>query len=317
MSKVNNVRVTFCILAQKAGRVNLCFVHARSLARGPIFSTLVGAIGLLLALAGAGCGGADPAPFESPRAAAPPQVGAAPIRVQHFGYEVVNTYPHDPGAFTQGLLYHDGALYESTGLNGRSSLRKVDLATGRILQRVEVPADYFAEGLALHQNQLYQLTWQNRLGFIYDLATFRVKRNFNYRGEGWGLATDQRSLIMSDGTHRLRFLDPENLDPQREVEVMDGDRQISLLNELEFVRGEVWANIWQSDRLVRINPETGRVTGWVNLAGLLPAADRLTGVDVLNGIAYDATGDRLFVTGKLWPKLFEIRLVLRRTSPER
>lgn len=318
MSKVNNVSETICILTQKAGRVNLCFVRAGRLACRPWFYEVV--VLLLLVIPGMGCGGADPPSLESPPAASVTQVVPAPVRVQHFGYEVVNTFPHDPGAFTQGLLYHDGVLYESTGLNGRSSLRKVELATGRILQRIEVPADYFAEGLTLHQNQLYQLTWQNRLGFIYDLATFRVQRTFNYRGEGWGLTNDRRWLIMSDGTHRLRFLDPETFDLKREVAIMDGDRQISLLNELEFVRGELWANIWQSDRLVRINPETGRVTGWVNLAGLLPAADRLAGVDVLNGIAYDEAGDRLFVTGKLWPKLFEIRLVLRRTSqatPER
>lgn len=241
----------------------------------------------------------------------------APVRVVTYRYEVVNVYPHDPRAFTQGLLFHNGSLYESTGLNGRSSLRRVDLVTGEVRQQIDIPATYFAEGLALFDRRLYQLTWQSRLGFVYDLDSFQLQRTFNYRGEGWGLTQDGRVLIMSDGTSRLRFLDPETFDVRREVEVMDGDRPINLLNELEYIRGELWANIWQSDRLVRIDPENGRVTGWVNLAGLLPAADRVSGVDVLNGIAWDEAGQRLFVTGKLWPKLFEIRLIDRDVRPTR
>ncbi|NDD64030.1 MAG: glutaminyl-peptide cyclotransferase [Acidobacteria bacterium] len=241
----------------------------------------------------------------------------APVRVVTYRYEVVNVYPHDPRAFTQGLLFHNGSLYESTGLNGRSSLRRVDLVTGEVRQQIDIPATYFAEGLALFDRRLYQLTWQSRLGFVYDLDSFQLQRTFNYRGEGWGLTQDGRVLIMSDGTSRLRFLDPETFDVRREVEVMDGDRPINLLNELEYIRGELWANIWQSDRLVRIHPENGRVTGWVNLAGLLPAADRVSGVDVLNGIAWDEAGQRLFVTGKLWPKLFEIRLIDRDVRPTR
>jgi glutamine cyclotransferase len=248
---------------------------------------------------------------------ATPAQGPAPVRVQNYNYEIVRVYPHDRTAFTQGLLYLNGVLYESTGLNGQSSLRKVDLQTGQVLQKIDVPSQYFAEGLALFNNRLYQLTWQSRLGFIYDLETFQVRRTFNYRGEGWGLTHDGQQLIMSDGTNMLRFLDPETLDPKREVEVKDGDRPINFLNELEYVRGDVWANVWQTDKLVRIEPSTGRVNGWVNLSGLLTAEDRQQPVEVLNGIAYDEAGDRLFVTGKLWPKLFEIKLVQRRIQPTR
>lgn len=252
-----------------------------------------------------------------PMVEATPAQGPAPVRVQNYNYEIVRVYPHDRTAFTQGLLYLNGVLYESTGLNGQSSLRKVDLQTGQVLQKIDVPSQYFAEGLALFNNRLYQLTWQSRLGFIYDLETFQVRRTFNYRGEGWGLTHDGQQLIMSDGTNMLRFLDPETLDPKREVEVKDGDRPINFLNELEYVRGDVWANVWQTDKLVRIEPSTGRVNGWVNLSGLLTAEDRQQPVEVLNGIAYDEAGDRLFVTGKLWPKLFEIKLVQRRIQPTR
>lgn len=272
---------------------------------------------LLLLLPGGGCQGDGGSTVVTPPLASGQGPLTAPARVATFRYEVVRVFPHDHLAFTQGLLFHEGFLYESTGLNGRSSLRRVDLETGEVRQRIELPATYFAEGLALLDQRLYQLTWQSRLGFVYDRDSFQLQRTFNYRGEGWGLTHDGRMLIMSDGTSRLRFLDPETFDVRREVEVLDGDRPVNLLNELEYIRGELWANIWQSDRLVRINPENGRVTGGVNLAGLLTAADRARGVDVLNGIAWDEAGQRLFVTGKLWPKLFEIRLVDRDVGPTR
>jgi glutaminyl-peptide cyclotransferase len=270
----------------------------------------------MLSASGLACRNGEALRGETPAESQTPQF-KAPVRVVNYRFEVVNVYPHDPRAFTQGLLYHDGFLYESTGLNGQSSLRKVDLVTGEVRQRFDVPETYFAEGLALFNRRLYQLTWQSRLGFIYDQDSFQLQRTFNYRGEGWGLTDDGQQLIMSDGTNRLRFLDPETLDQKREVDVRDEDRPVNLLNELEFVKGDLWANIWQSDRLVRINPQSGQVTGWVNLAGLLPTQDRLRGADVLNGIAYDEAGDRLFVTGKLWPKLFEIRLVERGATPTR
>ncbi|NBO64442.1 MAG: glutaminyl-peptide cyclotransferase [Acidobacteria bacterium] len=253
----------------------------------------------------------------APAPAVEPQGVTIPPRVVNYGFEVIKVYPHDPGAFTQGLLYHNGYLYESTGLNGQSSLRQVDLATGEVRRRVDLADTYFAEGLALHNRKLYQLTWQSSLGFIYDLDSFQLLRTFNYRGEGWGLTVGGGLLILSDGSSRLRFIDPETLDLRREVDVLEGERPVNQLNELEFVNGAIWANIWQSDRLVQINPETGKVMGWVNLGGLLPAEDRQRGVDVLNGIAWDEDGPRLFVTGKLWPKLFEIRLIERATRPTR
>jgi glutaminyl-peptide cyclotransferase len=226
-----------------------------------------------------------------------------------YGYEVVHSYPHDPEAFTQGLIYLDGFLYESTGLNGKSSVRKVKLETGEVLQRRDVDARYFAEGLTEWQGTLVQLTWQTRIGFVYELATFAPKKTFGYLGEGWGLTHDATRLIMSDGTATLRFLDPATLTETGRVAVTDRNQPVTRLNELEFIKGEVYANVWGTDSIVRIAPETGQVTGWINLAGILPTADRTPGADVLNGIAYDSQRDRLFVTGKQWSKLFEIRLV--------
>lgn len=240
-----------------------------------------------------------------------------PFRVQNFGYEIINTYPHDPGAFTQGLVFYRGDLYESTGLNGSSSLRQVELTTGRVTKIVTVPAQYFAEGLALFNNRLYQLTWLSQSAFVYDLDTFGMQKTFNYSGEGWGLTHDGHSLIMSDGTNTIRFLDPETFLVQRTINVTDNNASIRQINELEYIKGQIFANIWQTDRVARIDPQTGRVTGWVNLAGLLSPEDRARPVDVLNGIAYDEVNDRLFVTGKLWPKLFEIRLISRRDPVSR
>jgi glutamine cyclotransferase len=241
----------------------------------------------------------------------------APPRVPIMTYEVVNTYPHDPGAFTQGLVFHQGKLYESTGLNGYSSLRQVELETGRVLRKVDLPSQFFAEGLALLNGRLYQLTWQSQRGFIYDLDSFNMLNTFSYTGEGWGLAHNGRSLIMTDGSSRIRFINPDNFEVQRTVTVQDNRREINYLNELEYIKGEIYANIWQTDRIARIDPESGRVTAWIDLSGLLSPEDRSRGVDVLNGIAYDEAGDRLFVTGKLWPKLFEIRLKLRRADIRR
>ncbi len=225
------------------------------------------------------------------------------------GYEVVASWPHDPDAFTQGLLYRDGALYESTGLVGRSSVRVVELETGRVVRQHDVPAPLFAEGLALVEGRLHQLTWQSERGFVYDAATLQPAGEFAYTGEGWGLTDDGTSLIMSDGSAMLRFLDPATHATQRTVTVTDAGRPVERLNELEYVRGEVWANVWLTDRIARIDPATGRVTGWVDLAGLLAPGERTGEEDVLNGIAYDAAGDRLLVTGKLWPRLFHIRVL--------
>lgn len=225
------------------------------------------------------------------------------------GYRVLHTYPHDPNAYTQGLIYLDGHLYESTGLNGHSSLRMVDLGTGRILQQATVPAQYFAEGLAPWGSTLIQLTWQAHVAFVYDRFSFRLLRTLHYPGEGWGLTQDGRDLILSDGTANLRFLDPQTLREVRRVTVKDQGRAVTQLNELEYVRGQIYSNVWHTDRIARISPATGQVLGWIDLSGLLPDDQRSDPEAVLNGIAYDAAHNRLFVTGKLWPKLFEIQVV--------
>lgn len=217
---------------------------------------------------------------------------------------VIRSFAHDTSAYTQGLVWHDGFLYESTGRTGHSSLRKVELETGRVLQRVPVAEPHFAEGLALFGSQLLQLTWQDQTGFVYDLASLRQVGTFAYEGEGWGLATDGHSLILSDGSSQLRFLDPGTYAQQRAVDVKDGEQFVNDLNELEWVKGEIWANVWHTNRIARIDPATGRVKAWVDLTGMMEAQPDPEAV--ANGIAYDAAHDRLFVTGKLWPKLFEI-----------
>ena len=226
-----------------------------------------------------------------------------------FGYEVIHAYPHDPNAFTQGLIFLDGTLYESTGLNGRSTVRRVQLETGKVLQQAVVDSVYFAEGMTNWGPDLIQLTYKNQRGFVYDRASFKIKQRFSYEGEGWGLTQDGKRLIMSDGSAQLRFIDPVSLQETGRVTVKDGTRPVTELNELEFVHGEILANIWMTDRIARISPATGQVTGWIDLKGLMKSSE-LSSLDaVLNGIAYDPAGDRLFVTGKLWPKLFEIKLV--------
>jgi glutamine cyclotransferase len=232
----------------------------------------------------------------------------SPSRTPLFGYKVIHTYPHDPAAFTQGLIFLDGVLYESTGLNNRSSLRKVQLETGKVLQQQPVAGEYFAEGLVNWGTDLLQLTWKSNVGFVYDRSTFALKRRFSYTGEGWGLTKDSGRIILSDGSSTLRFLDPQTLQQTGKLNVSDQGRPVVELNELEYVQGEIWANIWQTDRIARISPFTGTVAGWIDLKGLLTPAERGS-ADVLNGIAYDAAANRIFVTGKLWPKLFEIKIV--------
>jgi len=256
----------------------------------------------------AGCA-APPIQIRVPLASpSPAPTLAAPTSPFYYTYRVVNVYPHDPEAFTQGLVFDAGQLYESTGLWGRSSLRRVALETGAVLKQHNLDAQYFGEGLALFRGRLFQLTWQNGVGFVYDATTFEPLRTWQYAGEGWGLTHDGEQLIMSDGSATLRFLDPDTLGVRRSIQVRDGKQPVDMLNELEYVNGEIFANVWQTDWVVRIQPESGRVIGWVDLSGLLTPEERAT-ADVLNGIAYDPTGQRLFVTGKLWPKLFEIVLV--------
>jgi glutamine cyclotransferase len=235
-----------------------------------------------------------------------------PSKTPLFGYQIVKTYPHDRAAFTQGLQYVDGVLYEGTGQNGQSGLRKVKLETGQVLQHRPLDRKYFGEGITVLGDQIFQLTWQSEIGFVYDKATFKQLKTFTYTGEGWGLTHDGTRLIMSDGDARgaLRFIDPKTLKETGRLIVKDNGLPVQNLNELEYVKGEVLANIWQTQRLARISLKTGAVTGWIDLSGLLDPREA-AGVDVLNGIAYDAVGDRLFVTGKYWPKLFEIKIVPR------
>jgi glutaminyl-peptide cyclotransferase len=223
------------------------------------------------------------------------------------GYTVVASYPHDRDAFTQGLQVIDGVFFEGTGLNGRSSIRKVEITTGRVLQKRDVPQQFFGEGIAVLKGELFQLTYQSGVGFVYDARTFAPKRSWQYRGEGWGLTTDGANLYMSDGSEFIRVLEPATLAEKRRIRVTANGAPLRNLNELEFVKKEIYANIWQTDRVARIDPATGKVTSFIDFRGLLTPREAAS-VDVLNGIAYDATGDRLFVTGKLWPKVFEVRV---------
>jgi glutaminyl-peptide cyclotransferase len=223
-------------------------------------------------------------------------------------YKLIATFPHDPSSFTQGLVFaSDGQMYESTGLQGESTLRRVEIATGKTLQRIDVPSQYFAEGLAMVGDELLQLTWQHKIGFVYDRATFKQKRTFSYPTEGWGIAYDGTSrLVMSDGSDTLTFLDPKTFAPGKKLRVLDAGRPVSNLNELEWIEGEIWANVWMTDRIARISPNTGEVNAWVDLSSLFPQNQRVPPADVLNGIAYDRATRRIFITGKKWPRLYQI-----------
>ena len=219
-------------------------------------------------------------------------------------YQIINRYPHDSGAFTQGLFFQNDALFESTGLNGSSSLREVDLVTGAVLRSVDVPPEYFAEGMTIFQGKIFQLTWQSHVGFIYDPATFAKIGEFSYSGEGWGLTHDGASLIMSDGTNQIRFLDPSDFHVIRTISVVNSQGDpLTNINELEYINGEIYANVWQTDIIVRIDPTSGAFRGWIDFTGLLPPG---TSADVLNGIAYDSATRHFLITGKFWPYLFEI-----------
>jgi len=232
----------------------------------------------------------------------PPIGSRAPVA----GYRVRHAYPHDPRAFTQGIEYRGGVLYEGTGLNGQSTVRRVELTTGKVLQQVAVPPEHFGEGITTWGETILQLTWQSQIGFVYDRTSFKKLRTFRYTGEGWGLTHDATQLIMSDGSASLRFLDPKTFTETRRLLVTDAGIVVRDLNELEWVDGEIYANVWQTNFIARISPSSGRVLGWIDLTGLLSPEEQHGGADVLNGIAYDSAGKRLFVTGKLWPKVFEI-----------
>ncbi|MGZ8378829.1 MAG: glutaminyl-peptide cyclotransferase [Gemmatirosa sp.] len=264
----------------------------------------------------ASCGGGDSQPPVD-STAAPPSTPTTPTTptgpattpggTPILSGVVVERLPHDPEAFTQGLFFVNGQLYETTGIEGQSELRKVDLRTGAVQMRRGLPAPYFGEGSVALDGRLYQLTWKNGRAFVYDLATFQPRDTLTYTGEGWGLTTDGTALYMSDGSARLRVLDPRTFAVRRTIDVTDAGAPVSQLNELEWVDGQIYANVWQRDQLVRIDPATGRVTAWIDLANILPASQRTGKEDVLNGIAYDSTTKKLYVTGKWWGSLFEIR----------
>jgi glutamine cyclotransferase len=281
----------------------------------PSMRQLIGILLLTAFFAVAGCNGSSGTQTNSlPIDAAPSGTAAngnasrdnAPASV--YGYEVVNAYPHDSQAFTQGIIFQDGAFIESTGLEHQSTLRRVELQTGKVLQKVDVPPYFFAEGMTLFNGKIYQLTWKGEKGFIYDPKTFEKTGEFKYTGEGWGLTHDADSLILSDGSDRIRFIDPNTYEVKRTISVRDAGHAVEEINELEYVKGEIYANIWHENRIARIDPRDGRVKGWIDLSGLLKPGEVTDEEAVLNGIAYDEQGDRLFVTGKLWPKIFEIKL---------
>jgi glutamine cyclotransferase len=239
-------------------------------------------------------------------------LGAAHAAIPAYAFMVKHAYPHDPQAFTQGLFIKDGVMFESTGLKGQSSLRRVQLETGRVLQKKEMPAEFFGEGIAAVGNDIVSLTWTTRVGFIHDAKTFDVKRKFAYEGEGWGLTSNGKQVFMSDGTPAIRVLDPTTLAEVRRIQVSADGKPIPNLNELEWVDGQIYANVWGTNVIARIDPASGKVVGWIDLTGLAdPAWKGMGPDDVLNGIAWDAGHRRLFVTGKHWPKLFEIELVER------
>ena len=232
---------------------------------------------------------------------------AAPV----YSYKVVATYPHSTQSYTEGFFYLDGVFYEGSGINGHSAVMAIAPETGKVLQRHDLPSEYFGEGIVDWGANLYEWTWKSHVCFVYDRFSLRIVKQFTYTGEGWGMTRTAKELITSDGSATLRFRDPETFRETRHVLVKDEGKIVSQLNELEFIKGEIYANVWHSDRIARISPQDGHVIAWIDLAGLLPAEQRIDAESVLNGIAYDPQHDRLFVTGKRWPQVFEIEIVRR------
>ena len=276
---------------------------ARPVAKALMLVALVTAATLVLALIYMMLA---PAGSKSPANSANHAATNAPAKLD--AYEIVNSYPHDPEAFLQGLVWYDNGFYESTGLEGRSTLRRVEFPSGRVVKSISLAPDLFGEGLALVGDRLVQLTWTTQRGFVYDRDSFKLLREFRYNTEGWGITYDGKNLIMSDGTSTLTYLDPETFQPVRRLNVTWNGRAQDQLNELEYIEGEIWSNVWQENYILRIDPETGRVKSYLDMKNLFPPQLRTGDEDVLNGIAYDAQAKRIFVSGKLWPYIFEIRL---------
>lgn len=248
-------------------------------------------------------------PANQPAGAISNQASAVPDnRARQVSYEVVNSYPHDPTSFTQGILWADGGFYESTGLYGQSKLRRLEFPSGKVLKQISLDPELFGEGLALIDTRLIQLTWKSHRGLVYEKDGFRLLQEFNYDTEGWGLTFDGKNLILSDGSSNLFYLDAQTFKPIRKLAITMNGQPVPELNELEFIDGEIWANVWQTDLILRINPSTGQVTSFLNLKQILSPSDRKGSENVLNGIAYDPEQKRIFITGKLWPRVFEIKL---------
>lgn len=281
--------------------------RSRAAAALVLFATL-GLVGTAGAFGACSDGARADAARAADSASAEEGLATPAPRTPTYSYDIVATYPHDPKAFTQGLQWHENRLFESTGQIGESGIREVDLTTGRVLRQQPLEKPHFGEGIVILGNTLYQITWQDGKAFTYDWKTFTRQMSFGYEGEGWGLTTDGSSIIMSNGTSAITFRDPRTFVVSKTITVSDHGTPVSQLNELEWVKGEIWANIWQSDQIARIDPATGNVTGWIDLSGLLSKLDRTGSEDVLNGVAYDAATDRIFVTGKYWPSLFVIAL---------
>ena len=227
---------------------------------------------------------------------------------ERYNYKVVNTYPHDRSAFTQGLFFDNGMLYEGTGQETGSTLREVELVTGRVIRQLNLSAELFGEGITLYKDRIYQVTWRSKVGFVYDKSTFRQINKIYYQSEGWGLTTMKDNIVMSDGTNVLYIIEPEMFTVIARLEVYDNEKMVDQLNELEYINGEIWANIWNTDLIARIDPSTGKLLAYIDLKGILKDPDTDTSINVLNGIAYDSEGGRIFVTGKNWPRLFEIKI---------
>lgn len=231
------------------------------------------------------------------------------IKPAIYSYRVIKSYPHASDAYTQGLVYYDGWLYEGTGKRGRSSLRKIELSSGEIYGTLNLDSKFFGEGICVFKDNIIQLTWTSKTGFVYDIKNFTLIKKINYPTQGWGLTADGKNLIMSDGSEKIYFLEPDYFTRQKVIEVYDDEGPLRNLNELEYINGEIWANVYQTDRIVKIDPATGKILAWIDLSGLLKAKDQHRNIDVMNGIAYDEVNERVLVTGKMWPKLFHIELV--------